>query len=275
MKYKIVGNAVSRRYAAVAALLIAFSVAAPSVASTTGLDPTLKSALSAINTAPLVVQRTVANTTDSNGQNNLDVLHVLQTRDASSPYTYVGTYHRKSGAQPTKLGLAGSNDLQSWAVINSQLDSDESSQADITKLPDGSYLIVYENDPSYIDTSKAANPNFRIRHYANYAQLAAGTADRQFDFPNTLSSTSCAEGTPNFRKIIYNGSVSNSVIEIGFHYCNYDSAGHVSATTGVPDSVARGTLTNFRLWRTQDWAALNKSMRQLGVSQVGQMNSLQ
>ena len=258
-------------------LLGALCLLVPVFASTPNIDGTLLNALSAVNTAPLIVQRTVSTTIDSYGYNNLDCLRVLQPRDSSSPYTYLGVYHRQSGSQnPTKVGLVGSNDLRSWTIINPQLDTDYSSQADITKLPDGSYLVIYENDPSAYDTSRQGDPNFRIRHYTSYANLASGSADRQFDFDNTLSSTHCAEGTPSFRRIVsYNGGLDNSVIEIGFHYCNLDSSGKFSATTGVPDSAARGTLTNFRLWRNQDFTALNTVMRTAGVSSVGQMSTFQ
>ena len=257
-------------------LLGALCLPAVVFASTSGIDGTLSNALSAVNSAPLIVQQATSDTVDSNGYNNLDCLRVLQPRDSAVPYTYIGVYHRQSGSQnPFKVGLAGSNDLRSWSIINSQLDTDYSSQADIAKLPDGSYLVVYENDPSAYDTSRSASPNFRIRHYSSYSNLASGSADRQFDFDNTLSSTHCAEGTPNFRKITYNGGVDNSVIEIGFHYCNLDSSGRVSATTGVLDSAARGTLTNFRLWRNQDFTALNTAMHNVGVAQVGQMSTFQ
>ncbi|MCJ1449213.1 MAG: hypothetical protein MMC23_009732 [Stictis urceolatum] len=232
---------------------------APVFATTSGIDGALSNALSAVNSAPRIVQQIRSSTVDSNGYSNLDILRVLQPRDSSCSYTYIGVYHRQSGSQnPTKVGLAGSNDLRGWSIINSQLDTDYSSQADIAKLPDASYLVIYENDPSAYDTSRSGSPNFRIRHCSSYSKLASGSADRQFDFDNTLSSTHCAEGTPNFRKITYNSGVNNSVIEIGFHYCNLDPSGKVSATTGVLDSAARGTLTNFRLWRNQDFTALTQ-----------------
>ena len=258
-------------------LLGALCLLAPAFASTPNIDGTLLNALSAVNSAPLIVQQARSTTTDSNGYNNLDCLRVLQPRDPSSPYTYIGVYHRQSGSQnPTKVGLVGSNDLRSWTIINPQLDTDYSSQADITKLPDGSYLVMYENNPSAYDTSRNGDPNFRIRHYTSYSNLAAGSSDRQFDFDNTLSSTHCAEGTPSFRKIVsYSGGADNSVIEIGFHYCNRDSSGKISATNGVLDSAARGTLTNFRLWRNQDFTALNAAMHNSGVAQVGQMSIFQ
>jgi hypothetical protein len=239
-------------------------------AETSQVDSRLRDALTAVNSAPLIVQQ-VRTDPDQNGQMNLDSLKIIQVTDGSSPYLYLGVYHRKSGSELTKLGIAGSNDLTHWTVINGILDTDESSQPDITRLSDGSYLVVYENDPSHADEGQQADPNFRIRHYASFAELAAGNADRQFDFENTLSSTHCAEGTPTFRKISYAGNLDNSTIELGFHYCNYGTG----SQPAVPDSAAKGTLTNFRSWRSQDFTALNKAMRQVGVQSVGQMNSFQ
>lgn len=247
-----------------------FLISAPVHASTNQVDSRLRDALSAVGSAPLVVRQVITDP-DQNGKQNLDCLKIIQVQDGSSPYQYIGVYHRQGGSELTKLGVAGSNDLIHWTVINGNLDANESSQPDIARLSDGSYLIVYENDPSYADHSQQADPNFRIRHYANFAQLAAGNADRQFDFENTLSSTHCAEGTPNFRKIAYSGNLDNSTIELGFHYCNYGSGSRLA----VPDSAAKGTLTNFRSWRSQDFTALNKAMRQAGALSVGQMNSFQ
>lgn len=270
----LTANKIARTYGAVLFCCVILA-SSPAMARTTGIDANLSNALSAVNKAPVVVQQIRSNTTDANGLSNLDVLKVLQPRDSSVPYIYIGVYHRESGNNPTNVGLVGSNDLRNWSIVNYSLDGDYSSQADIARLPDGSYLVMYENNPSAYDTSRGGAPAFRIRHYSNYANLAAGSADRQFDFDHTLSSTHCAEGTPNFRKITYNGSIDNSVIEIGFHYCNFDQNGNVSSTRGVLDSVARGTLTNFRLWRTQDYPALNKAMRSIGVQQIGQMSTFQ
>ncbi|USI73417.1 hypothetical protein [Sphingomonas morindae] len=254
--------------------------ATPAPANSPTIEPRLFSALSAVNTAPVIVQRAVSDTTDADGHNNLDALKIIQPRDGSAPYRYLGVYHRQSRADaPYRLGMVGSNDLRRWTIINGSLDGEvanaDNAMPDITRLSDGSYLLVYETDPSVVDKSRSATPYFRIRHFANYAALAAGTADRQFDFEHTLSSTHCAEGTPNFRKISYNGSLDDSTIEIGFHYCNWDAEHRLDASHGVGDSAARGTLTNFRLWRNQDWHELNAAMRARGVAQIGQMSTFQ
>jgi hypothetical protein len=158
-----------------------------------------------------------------NGGHGLDGLKAVPFVGA-----FLGVYHSTAnGIFYEHLGY--SNDLLHWRY-RCDLDAD-ASQGAITRLPDGSWLVAYEHSVS----ADHGWINLRFRWYADDNALLTCSPTRQYDAPRTLART--AEGTPNFYRVKWHGSLASSSVEIGLHYLQ-DSV-HV-------DREASATLTDFR-----------------------------
>jgi hypothetical protein len=159
---------------------------------------------------------------------SLDTLKVISSPGAG----YLGVYHgMRQGAFVVQL--ARSKDLLTWTHV-ADLDV-HASQPTIASTPGGGFLLADERDSGCGGTGPGGNC-LGFRHYASTAALLAGTADRSFQAPRTLSR--CAEGTPDIRSVRLRPDLGHSVIKIGFHYfrdCRVDRQ-------------AEGVLRDFSSW---------------------------
>ena len=165
---------------------------------------------------------------------------VVQTDDSYHPY--LGVFH---SLVTTKFAtyLAYSGDLKTWhtrGAIDDIVNMDFGSQPDIRILPDDSVLFAEE-----YNGAKVKQPQIRVRYYGNVGTLKGLQA---FILDPILEPTyekilpsmpfSHADGTPEFGRIQYNGSILSAKIEISHHYFYL----------GTRDIQAVGTLTNFQTW---------------------------
>jgi hypothetical protein len=139
---------------------------------------------------------------------------------------YLAVYHTYLADVP-HVSLATSTDLLTW-TFRRELGT-QASQAAITGLSDGGFLVVWEQEP--------AN-HVAFLYYPSRTALFAGAAARRFDAPRTLST--CSEGTPNIYSAVLAPDIAHSTIDVGGHY-------HWNCDV---DREQRGTLTNFATWRT-------------------------
>ena len=161
-------------------------------------------------------------------------LKVLQTDDADCPY--LGVYHNAISSTKFATYLGCSSDLRTWTE-HGAVHSD-ASQPDIRILPDDSVL--------YADEFNATRrPYVYVAYYGNTANqtgLQALVANpsvaptNAITLPGTFLAT--ADGTPEFGRIDYSGSILSSTIEINYHYYYLR----------IRDLDAVGTLTNFKSW---------------------------
>jgi len=159
---------------------------------------------------------------------SLDTLKVIANPDGG----YLGVYHgQKQGVFVVQL--ARSKDLLTWTHV-ADLDV-HASQPTIAAIPGGGFLLADERDSGCGGTGPGGNC-LGFRHYASTAALLAGTADRSFQAPRSLSK--CAEGTPDIRSVRMRPDLGHSRIEIGFHYFR---------DCGV-DRQAEGVLRDFSSW---------------------------
>ena len=191
----------------------------------------------------------VAHVTDNAGS-SLDALDVIAaTPGQGVPGRYIGVHHTLvGGVFVTKL--ATSNDLTTW-THRADLDP-HASQPTLAAVPDGGFVLAFERDTP--DVQFVSRSNLVLRHYANWAALAAGTFDREASLPRTLAQT--AEGTPGLKVTSWNGPDA-SQIAVTFHYLKNISV----------DRQAAGVLTNFDAagWAPQPDAAANSLFIGLGT----------
>jgi hypothetical protein len=166
------------------------------------------------------------------------------------PGRFVGVHHSLVGGVFVAQ-LATSDDLRQW-THRGTLDT-HASQASIASVPDGGFVLAVERDTPdarYISTS-----NIVVRHYADWAALAAGAFDAEANLPRTLAAT--AEGTPELRVLGWGGTPANSQIEITFHYLKDIQV----------DRQASGILTNFdsTSWTPQVTPLVNDLFIALGT----------
>jgi hypothetical protein len=162
-------------------------------------------------------------------------LKVVQTDDSDCPY--LGVYHNaiiNSTKFTTYLGC--SPDLRTWSERGAV--HSDASQPDIRIQPDDSVLYADEFNPTN-------RPHVYVAYYGNSANqtglkaLVANPAvppTAVVALPGT--SLAKADGTPEFGRINYSGSILSSTIEINYHYYYL----------GIRDLDAIGTLTNFESW---------------------------
>jgi hypothetical protein len=189
-------------------------------------------------------------TTDAAGVTlGLTPAKVVQSDDEVHPYLAV--FHHP--ATPVKFATyaAYSTDLVNWHTLGAIDDvaaGEYGSQPDIRILSDDSILFGEEYNP-------ASRPQVRVRYYGitgGQTGLAAFIANPgmtptyQVVLPN-FNAFSAADGTPEFARIDYTGSISSSEIEITHHYFN----------SGVRDLDAIGTLTDFNTWSDTNDSLVN------------------
>jgi hypothetical protein len=180
-------------------------------------------------------------------------LKVLPTDDAKHPY--LGVFHNQINSTQFATYLGYSADLKSWHTIG-QIHS-PASQPDLRILPDDSVVYAEEYNPS-------GHPYVRVNYYGNASGTAAPTGlQALFTNPATLPTAALtlpgtplakADGTPEFGRISYNGSVTSSTLEITHHY--YD--------LGTRDLQGVGTLTNFKNWSNSADTAINDLVNNAG-----------
>ncbi|MEA2155453.1 MAG: hypothetical protein QOE11_1593 [Solirubrobacteraceae bacterium] len=182
--------------------------------------------------------------------NSLDGLDVAAAVPGQGvPGRYIGVYHvLVAGVFVAKV--ATSDDLTTW-IWRADIDT-HASQPVLATLPDGGFVLAFERDTP--DPQFVSDSNLVVRHYADWAALAAAAPDRQVDLPRTLAQT--AEGTPGLSISSWNGPDA-SQIAITFHYLKNISV----------DRQAAGVLTNFAAagWAPQPDAAVNSLFIGLGT----------
>jgi hypothetical protein len=147
---------------------------------------------------------------------------------------YLAVYH--SGRV---CHLGSSSDLMTWthrAVID-----EPATQPTIAIAPDGGLVTAAEFNDGH-------GGQLRLRYWPTLGALLEGHPARQFLAPRTLST--CNEGTPSIRRIVFDPDVGASTIEVRFHY-------HRRCQV---DRQARGTLTGFAHWTTAADPALDATV---------------
>ncbi len=161
-------------------------------------------------------------------------LKIVQTDNAACPY--LGVYHNSINSAQFATYLGCSPDGQAWREIGAI--HQPASQPDIRILPDHSVLYAEEYNPN-------KRPYVRIQYYGNLqtqtgldALIAnpATTPTTAITLPGTLDAR--ADGTPEFGRISYSGSILSSTIEINYHYFD----------RGRRDLEAVGKLIDFATW---------------------------
>ncbi|OGY24040.1 MAG: hypothetical protein A2126_01680 [Candidatus Woykebacteria bacterium GWB1_45_5] len=192
-----------------------------------------------------------------NLNNSMDTVKIIENSTTpGDPNRYLATYHVLSGSV-FNLKLAASSDLLNW-TYKKDLDTD-AHQPTIAKLSDGSFVVAYEIGPTSACTGTGGSGNncLKFRHYADLTALLAGTYNKQFQVPRTLSN--CAEGTPHIQGATLSPDINSSVIDVRFHYfrdCDVDRQ-------------AKGTLTNFNFWTGQVDTNLNTLFEALTSPSIG------
>jgi hypothetical protein len=161
-------------------------------------------------------------------------LKVVQTDEPNC--TYLGVYHNAISSTQFETYLGCSPDLKTWSERGA-IHSD-ASQPDIRILSDDSVLYADEDDAT-------GRPYVYVAYYGNTANqtglkaLVANpgvTPTNAVTLPGTFLAK--ADGTPEFGRINYSGSILSSTIEINYHYYYL----------GIRDLDGIGTLTNFKSW---------------------------
>jgi hypothetical protein len=176
-------------------------------------------------------------------------LKVVPTDDAAHPY--LGIFHNQINITQFATYLAYSSNLSAWHTLG-QIHS-PASQPDMRILPDDSVLYEEEYNPF-------GRPYVRIQYYANAGstglqKLIANPAvapTMAMTMPETLLAK--ADGTPEFGRISYSGSIASSTAEINHHYYHL----------GQRDLDAVGTLTNFQSWSSSADTVVNDLVTNAG-----------
>ena len=176
-------------------------------------------------------------------------LKVVPTDDPVHPY--LGVFHNQINTTQFATYLGYSTDLRVWNTLGEI--HRPASQPDMRILPDDSILYAEEYKPS-------SRPYVRVHYYGNggLTGLQALIANPGLAPTNaiTLPGTflAKADGTPEFGRLSYTGSITNSKIEINHHYFYL----------GQRDLEAVGTLTNFKSWSSSSDSATNNLVNNAG-----------
>jgi hypothetical protein len=183
-------------------------------------------------------------------------IKVVQTDDPNC--AYLGVYHNAISSTQFATYLGCSPDLRTWSERGAV--HSDASQPDIRILSDDSVLYADEFDAT-------GRPYVYVAYYGNTANqtgleaLVANPAvppTNAMTLPGTFLAT--ADGTPEFGRINYSGSILNSTIEINYYY-------HF---LGIRDLDAVGTLTNFKSWsRSSDTQTNNLVTNAGGNGDIG------
>jgi hypothetical protein len=237
---------------------------APSIASTLSMSQLIAILNQAApNTPYLDTYQQVTVTDSTQAIASLAPLKVVQTDDPA--HRYLGVFHNQATISKFATWAAFSSDLIQWHTLG-EIDDianlEYGSQPDIRILSDDSVLFAEEYNPGKPDGSIPANkPHIRVRYYGNGAQTGLQafianphvTPTTQIGLPN-INAFSQADGTPEFGRIEYSGSIQSSKIEITHHYFNF----------GQRDIQAVGTLGKFRSWSDTTDTATNNLVTQTG-----------
>ena len=184
-------------------------------------------------------QQTTTNTA-TGAVAGLAPLKVVQTDDPAHPY--LGVFHNQVTSSKFATHLTYSTDLITWhtlGVIDNVAAGEYGNQPDIRILPDDSVLFAEEYNP-------ASKPQIKVRYYGKTGNQTGlqiiignpGVHPTNQEVLANINESSKADGTPNFGRIDYNGSILSAKIEISHHYFNF----------GQRDIQALGTLTDFQTW---------------------------
>ena len=160
-------------------------------------------------------------------------LKVVPTDDPA--HRYLRVFHNPVNRTQFATYLGYSNDLKGWHALGEI--HRPASQPDMRILADDSVLYADEHNPS-------GRPAIRIQYYGNtgLTGLQALIANPAIAPTSTITlpgtSQAKADGTPEFARISYSGSLTSSRIEISHHYFYL----------GQRDLEAVGTLANFENW---------------------------
>jgi len=159
---------------------------------------------------------------------------------------YLAVYHTDTGSY-FEVHLATSTDLMNWTY--QQTYGPRTHQPYLAALTDGGFLLANEADQSSYNW-------IQVRYFPTRSDLLANRAARTFVVPHTrVPARLFAEGTPNIYRAILDPDIDHSRIEIGFHYWK----------NGDVDRQARGTLTNFTAWVSQEAPGIDDALVSLGV----------
>lgn len=176
----------------------------------------------------------------------MDALDVIENPISPPPAgrKYLGVYHHHySGDTGYRVVLAGSDNLLDWNRIKILVDGSLSanglgaSQPTLYALADGGYLMAYEEQVKK-NSDKTIDSRIRLMHYTSQANLFNAVRSTSVLLRQTAGKTRKNTGTPHFRSVQWNGSPTNSRIQLGFHYLDVRAS-------RLQDYQARGWVKNF------------------------------
>ena len=244
-----------------AVLAVSLALSPPALAA----DPsaTARTALiGLLNTVPPAPQSSFA-TLDNTGMPVGTIKIITNPAGAG----YIGVYHVNDASGTFYVRVGTSIDLTHWTYAATL--ASNASQPTIAATSNGGFLVALEKyTPSFLGLT-AASSNVEFRFYASYSNLLAAHAAQTFDAGRSLASS--FEGTPSIRSVavgppspgllgLFPGApMSNSTIQVGFHYLNSSNL----------DRQATGTLTNFSGWSEQANPALDAAFGSTFKGNVG------
>jgi len=182
-------------------------------------------------------------TTDAHGAiASAAPLKVAPTDDPAHPY--LGVFHNPINTTQFATYLGYSNDLKTWHTLGEI--HQPASQPDIRILADDSVLYAEEYNPS-------DRPYIRVQYYGNdgLSGLQAIIANPAVAPTNALTlpgtPSAKADGTPEFGRVNYGGSISSSGLEITHHDFH----------RGQRDLEQDGILTDFKNWSDSSDTIIN------------------
>ena len=187
-------------------------------------------------------------TTDAHGAvASAAPLKVVPTDDPARPY--LGVFHNPINTTQFATYPGYSNDLKTWHTLGET--HQPASQPDIRILADDSVLYAEEYNPS-------GRPYVSVQYYGNagvtglqaFIANPAVAPTNALTLPGTPSAK--ADGTPEFGRVNYSGSISSSRLEITHH--NF----HL----GQRDLEQDGTLTDFKKWSDSSDTIINDLVSQ-------------
>ena len=194
------------------------------------------------------------------------------SRPGGSGHGYIGVYHISNANGTYFVRVGTSSDMLHWAYRATL--ARNASQPTITALSNGGFLVAFERyTPGFLGLTNGAS-NLELLFYASYYDLVDGHASQTFIAPRTLSLS--FEGTPDIDSVtvgkppsallgLFQGSpMSNSTIQISFHYLN---AKYV-------DRQASGTLVDFAKWTAVDLPALDAAFGKAFRGNIGGRDDL-
>jgi hypothetical protein len=168
---------------------------------------------------------------------------------------YLGVYHTafRSPGDPFenfRISLARSSDLIHWTRVE-VIDVSGASMPTLRAIAGApGFLLAYEK-------STRGGNLVRIRYYPSRDALLAGRFAAQRDLPREFSPYN--NGTPTILWAQWNGALTRSVIQVGFHF--------ESTPKGRrgPDREAIGTLRGFRTWSARPDPATDSDLDRQGL----------